>query len=301
MYTDLFLALLNRNNARGHPILSALVYAFCPTATHWWLAGVDPILPFDPVWQSLQDWTSGGTLREHLTRYGFEGLIQDIKEYVENVRTYRSHHPTIQAPEISRMFMGAKIASTNRFGSQNAIQHLGGDWRNLFVYVRTWAYLVDDWREGMRIERDSGYTLTSEKVSLILPFTRLPVQFDTWIWKVPVGHVMENRIGLLVSRKQQDQLRFSLLRKSSPPGKQPWPNTPTIFALDRESGESQHFDQTLPDKDLEHAVQSLSALAKNGPHPPLNAICNPLICKNCGFRNQCFNGNTISQFALKNL
>lgn len=37
MYTDLFLALLNRHNARGHPILSALVYAFCPMAAHWWL------------------------------------------------------------------------------------------------------------------------------------------------------------------------------------------------------------------------------------------------------------------------
>ena len=52
----------------------------------------------------------------------------------------------------------------------------------------------------MRIERDSEYILSSEKVSLILPFTRLPVQFDTWVWKVPVGHVMEIKIGLLVSQ-----------------------------------------------------------------------------------------------------
>ena len=68
MYTDLFLALLNRGNARGHPILSALLYAFCPAAARWWLAGAEPTIPFDPVWQSLQDLASGGTLLVHLNR-----------------------------------------------------------------------------------------------------------------------------------------------------------------------------------------------------------------------------------------
>jgi hypothetical protein len=35
MYTDLFIALLNRKNAREHPILSAILYAFCPAAARW--------------------------------------------------------------------------------------------------------------------------------------------------------------------------------------------------------------------------------------------------------------------------
>jgi hypothetical protein len=300
MYTDLFLALLNRKNPRGHPILSAFMYAFCPAAARWWLAGADPTLPFDPIWHSLQDLTSGGTLLEHLTRYGFGGLMEEVKGYVEEVRAYRSQHP-IQAPELLPLFRGGRIPAGRRFGSQNAINNLGGDWRNLFIYVRTWAYLSQDWRIGMRIERDTEYILTSEKVSLILPFTRLPVQLDTWIWKAPVGHVMEIKIGLLVSRLEQDQLRFSLLRRSSPIGNQPWQNTPTIFALDRESGEVQHFDQTLSDKDLERVVGSLSNLAKNGPHPPLNALRQPSICRNCGYQNQCFEKNFISQYALSTL
>jgi len=300
MYTDLFLALLNRKNARGHPILSALTYAFCPTAARWWLAGADPTLPFDPIWQSLQDLTSGGTLLDHLTRYGFGGLMEEIKGYVEEVRAYRSQHP-IQAPELLPLFRGGKIPAGRRFGSQNAINNLGGDWRNLFIYVRTWAYLSQDWRVGMRIERESDYILAGEKVSLTLPFTRLPVQLDTWIWKVPVGHVMEIKIGLLVQRAEQDQLRFSLLRRSSPIGNQPWQNTPTVFALDRESGEVQHFDQTLSDKDLERVVESLSNLAKNGPHPPLNALRQPSICRNCGYQNQCFEKNFISPYALSTL
>ena len=300
MFTDLFYALLNRNNARGHPILSAMLYAFCPTAARWWLAGADPTPPFDPVWQCLQDLTSGGTLLNHLTRYGFESLAEDIKSYVKDVQTYRSLHP-VQAPETMPIFRGGKIDTARRFGSQNAINNLGGDWRNLFIYVRTWAFLTQDWRIGMRIERDSGYILSSEKVLLVLPFTRLPVQFDTWLWKVPVGHVMETKIGLLVSRMEQDQLRFSLLRRCNSSGKQPWQNTPAIFALDCENGEAKHFDQTLADKDLERVVQSLSNLAKNGPHPPLNALRQPSICKKCGYQTLCFEKNFISPHSLSTL
>jgi len=300
MYTDLFLALLNRKNPREHPILAAMLYAFCPTASHWWIAGADPTLPFDPVWQSLQDLASGGTLVDHLKRYGFENLIDDIKEYVQEVTTYRSQHP-IQAPELLPLFRGGKIPAGRRFGSQNAINNLGGDWRNLFLYVRTWAFLSQDWRIRMRIEPDSDYILTSEKVALVLPFARLPVQFDTWVWKVSVGHVTETKIGLLVQNGEQEQLRFSLLQSSSPLGDQPWSNTPTVFALDRDLGEAQHFEQTLSDKDLEQVVQSLSKLAKNGPHPPLNALHKTSVCKNCGYKHLCFEKHFISPHALKSL
>ncbi len=48
MYTDLFAALLNRENRRGHPILSALLYSFCPAAARWWIEGADPQPPLRP-------------------------------------------------------------------------------------------------------------------------------------------------------------------------------------------------------------------------------------------------------------
>lgn len=300
MYTDLFLALLNRKNAREHPILSSLLYTFCPTAAHWWFAGADPVLAFDPIWRSLEDLTAGGTLLDHLTRYGFENLLGDIREYIHEVDEYRKQHP-IPAPELLPLFRGGKIDMSRRFGSQNAIENLGGDWRNLFVYVRTWAFVSQDWRIGMEIDRTSQYSFSGEKVNLTLPFARLPVQFDTWVWKIPVGHVTETKIGLLVSRMEQDQLRFALMRRCHPPGQQPWRNTPIIYALDRESGGVEHFEQTLSDDDLERVVQSIASLAKNGPYFPLNALRQRSICKKCGYQHLCFEKKQISLHALSTL
>ena len=300
MFTDLFLSLLNRKNAREHPILSALLYTFCPTAAHWWFAGADPILPFDPVWRSLEDLTSGGTLLDHLTRYGFENLLGDIREYIQEVDEYRKQHP-IQAPELSPFFRGGKLDMARRFGSQNAIENLGGDWRNLFVYVRTWVFLSQDWRIGMEIDRTSQYSFSGEKVNLTLPFARLPVQFDTWVWRIPVGHVTETKIGLLITRMEQDQPRFALMRRCHTLGQQPWSNIPTIYALDRESGGVDHFEQTLSDDDLERVIQSLAGLAKNGPYFPLNAMRQRSICKKCGYQHLCFEKKQISFHALSTL
>lgn len=298
MYTDLFRALLNSKNARGHPILSAWLYLFCPAAARWWLAGAEPSPPFDPVWQSLTDLSSGGTLLEHLNGYGFDKLTDEIKKYVQEIQAYRSLHP-IPAPEILPLFRGGKIPAGSRFGSQNAIKNLGGDWRNLFTYVRTWAFLAQDWRIAMNISRDTDYALSGEKVSLSLPSIRIPVQLDVWVWRVPIGHATEIKIGVLISKAEQDQLLFSLVRRSSPMGDQPWPNTPVVFGLDRETGEAQQFDQTLVAKDLERTVQALSEIAKKGPYPPLHAFRHSTVCRACGYQNLCYERHTIAPHALR--
>jgi len=298
MYTDLFLALLNRRNARGHPLLSAMLYSFCPTAARWWLAGADPTPPFDPVWKSLEDLSTGGTLLEFLTQYGFEKILDAVQSYIREVEEYRKQY-SFPAPELMPAFRGGKIPMSRRYGSQNAINHLGGDWSNLFIYVRTWAFLAQDWRIAMQIERSCS--LKAEKVCLTLTGMHLPVQFDTWTWQVPVGHVTETKIGSLVSHGEQDQLRFSLLRRCTTLGKQPWPNTPVIFALDRDTGAAKDFDQLLANRDLEKMVGHLSTLAKTGPHPPLIALRQPSTCTQCGYQQLCFTRNYISQHALKDL
>ena len=302
MYTDLFLAMLNPKNARGNPILSALVYTFCPAAARWWLTGADPTPPFDPVWKSLEDLSTGKTLLEFLTQYGFENLLDEIRSYVGEVEEYRRQHSNFQSPELMPLFRGGNIPISRRYGSQNAIQNLGGDWRNLFIYVRTWAFLAHDWRKAMQIGRDTGYTLKAEKVCLsLLPNVRMPVQFDVWIWQIPIGHITETRIGSLISTGEQDKLRFSLLSRCTTLGSQPWSNTPAVYSLHRETGEARHFDTLLADRDLEKTVVSLSNLAKKGPHPPLNALQRQSLCKQCGYQQLCFTRNHISQHALKDL
>ncbi len=236
-----------------------------------------------------------------MIKYDFDSLIEEIRTYIREVEEYRRQHNNLRAPELMPLFRGGNISMSRRYGSQNAINNLGGDWRNLFIYVRTWAFLSQDWRAAMLIGRDAGYSLNAEKVCLTLPGVRLPVQFDTWVWQIPVGHVTETKIGSLVSNGEQDQLRFSLLSRCTTLGKQPWSNTPAIVALDRDTGEAKHFDQLLANRDLEKTVESLSNLAKKGPHPPMNALRQPSICKQCGYQQLCFTRNYISQHALKDL
>lgn len=278
-----------------------MLYTFCPAAARWWLVGADPTPPFDPIWKSLEDLTTGATLHDFLIKYGFDNLVEDIRAYIREVEAYRRQHNNIRSPELMPLFRGGNLSVSRRYSSQHAINNLGGDWRNLYLYVRTWAFLSQDWRSSMRLDRDSEYALNAETVCLTLPGVRLPVQFDTWIWKASVGHVTEAKIGALVAGGEQDQLRFALLKRCTTLGKQPWPSAPAIFALDRENGEAKRFDQTLADRDLENIVGSLSDLAKKGPHPPLAALRQPSICKRCGYQQLCFERNFISPHALKGL
>ena len=87
MYTDLFRALLNEKNARTHGILLSLLYCFCPAGAYWWLSGAIPEPPFDPIWRALEDRASGGTLKDHLLRYGFESLLDEVRPWGVDVST----------------------------------------------------------------------------------------------------------------------------------------------------------------------------------------------------------------------
>ena len=301
MYTDLFLALLNEKNARGHPILSALIYAFCPAAAYWWMAGAVPELPFDPIWRSLEDLSSGGTLKDHLVRYGFDSLIDEVRKYIDEVTIFRKQHGFISSPEFSPFFTGGKLEMSQRFGSQHAIEKFGGNWQYLFTYVRTWAFLSQDWRSGMGIDMAASYTFCVEKVHLVLPIYRLPVQFDAWMWKVPIGHVTETKIGLLGKSMEQDQLRFSLTRRCQPAGRQPWPNAPAVHVLDPSTGEAIHFERKLPSRSLEGIVDYLAKRAADGPHPPLHALNQSSRCRKCGFQQICFQEHKISDYMLAKL
>ena len=134
MYTDLFFALLDKENPRGHPILAALVYAYCPAAARWWQAGADPVTPFDPLWQALEDLALGRTLKEALSSYRFDDLMDVAQTYVEQVDAWRNRHPGIRAPELLPTFPGGRIEMSRRFGHRDAIRKFGDRWVKFFCF-----------------------------------------------------------------------------------------------------------------------------------------------------------------------
>jgi hypothetical protein len=286
MHTDLFMALLDQENPRGHPLLAALVYAFCPAAARWWLAGVDPVVPFDPLWQALEDLVSGRTLKEALSSYGFEALMDVAQTYVDQVDAWRSRHPGIRAPERLPTFSGGRIEMSRRFGHREAIRKLGDRWDNFFAYVRAWAFIAPDWETRMRFSRPPNFSRI--RLACMLPGIRRPAYYPVWAWLDQVENAWRVVIGLIVNARAQDQLRLGLVWRAHPVGDQPWPATPEVWALARESGDAHHFDARLPKDDLAQGIEQLAEAAKSGPHPPLEALRGSKQCASCGFRAQCY-------------
>lgn len=297
MYTDLFLALRDTHSPRGHPIATALLYAFCPAAARWWLAGAEPELVFDPTWQALTDRVAGGTLKEALTKYGFETLLEDVRLYVEQVETFRRLHPGLAAPELLPTFDGGHLELAKRFGLQDSINKLGGRWENFFAYVRAWAFLTSDWEAELHFF--GRHVFSRCRLMLSLPTIRRPVGFPAWVWHERAGHGERVVIGLLVKGRGQDELRFALARMAEPEGDKPWPVRPEVWAIDRETGKVEPNDAFLPAERLAPTVARLAVLAKEGPYLPQGALVSPDRCRFCGFTAQCFASGEISTIALE--
>lgn len=297
MYTDLFLAIKDPQNARGHPLLAALLYTFCPAAARWWLAGAEPEQVFDPIWQALIDQAGGGTLKDTLAGYGFETLVADAKQYVEQVEAFRRLHPGVAAPELLPTFDGGHLELAKRFGLKEAIDKLGGRWENFFSYVRAWAFLVSDWEAEMRFFGAPELALCW--LMLSVPGMRRPVRFPAWAWLDRVGNGERVVIGLLVKGREQDELRFALARLAGPEGDKPWRVQPEVWAVDRESGQAEPIDPHIPTEHFAPTVTRLAELAREGPYPPLGALTSSERCRFCGFTAQCYAQGELSPLALE--
>lgn len=297
MYTDLFRALRNPQNPRGHPILAALLYAFCPAAARWWIAGADPVVPFDPVWRALEDLSgSDKTLKDALEEHGFGGLIEDVKAYIAKITAYRKRHPEVVAPERLPLFTGGRIELSKRHLFHAAIQKLDGNWENFFTYIRTWAFIIGDWEAEMRFFTPA--TLELQELSLIVSGVRRSINFPAWVWGAKVGRANRIVAGLLVSHGQRDPLRFLLAQQSSPQGDQPWASPLEIWAVDPLRGSAEPFGGALEAVYLAKTIERLAYLAKNGPHPPLVALNQSQKCAQCGYQAQCYQNKHINQLAL---
>ncbi len=289
MPTDLFLALTHPENPRGHPILAALLYAYCPAAARWWLAGADPKVPFDPVWTALRDLAaSKQTLKEVLEKYGFGTLVDEARRYIEQVEASRRMHTNIRAPERMPTFTGGRTDLNQRFGLQDAFDKMGGDWRNLFVYTRAWAFLAPDWENDMRFAAPPEFSL--ERLALTFQGIRTPAFFPAWMWTSHQGSAERRVLGLLKDG-DVDQLRFALALRAGPAnGKRPWPSLPEVYTLDQETGIAEPFDALLDAASLPDLIQRLAALAgrEDGACSPLVALQQSSKCQACGYQAQCY-------------
>ncbi len=284
---SLFLALLDRENPRGHPLLAALLYAWCPAAARWWLAGADPVLAYDPVWSALTDRAQGLTLFDVLKSHGLENLKDAVKTYIAEVEVFRRLHPALTAPETLPFFPG-RLTPENQFNLTDPVRtKFGGDWKNLFRYVRTWVFTLEDWQR--KLEVDAG-SVIFEAVRLALPARamRKNIYLPAWRWREKEKD--REALGLLGDGEHVDQLLLSVVRSASPVGAA-WLDTPEMYTLDGARGLLDIADVRLGKDAGQDLATRLGKLAETGPWPPLPALRRAPQCNDCGFRALCLNGS----------
>ena len=308
MSKDIFI-LAKETQGKSNPIVAALLYTYCSAAAHWYVRNRPVEDVFDLMWLALEDYNTGKTLVECLTGYGLSTVIPVVKEYVDKVKAFRRHHTnSMPAPETTLLFKSGKRADST-FGIQNELENLGGSWNNLLEYARIWAYMMRDWKTGMKLPMGENTSREFKKfiVSFSAPgvYAKLRVHFPVWGWEVTVGRVKSVYLGLLVSNLRQDALRFALVSNSDLVGDKPWPDgrRPYLFALDQVTGEVEYMSPIVEHEDVLRTVMPMYRAARIGPNLPLPAMQGNDKCLSCGYRRMCFGdkGNTIHPASLNQL
>ncbi len=308
MSKDLFI-LARETQGKSNPIVTALLYTYCPAAAHWYVRNAPVEDVFDLMWQALEDYATGKTLVECLTEYGLSTVIPVVIEYVDKVKAFRRHHTNgMPAPETTMLFKSGKRADST-YGIQNELENLGGSWNNLLEYTRIWAFVMRDWKTGMKLPMGENTTREFKKftVSFSAPgvYARLRVHFPVWGWDVTVGRVKSVYLGLLVSSRRQDALRFALVNNSDLVGDKPWPDgkRPFVYALDQVTGEADYMNPTIDLECVLDTAMPMYRAARIGPNLPLAALRDHHRCLSCGYRKMCFGdkSNTMHAASLNQL
>jgi len=299
-HTDLFRAMGDERNAgcRGHPVFSALLYAFCPMSAKWWLNGADPVIPYDALWDAAVDFAAGITLKEALEKREIPDLLGHARKYIDVVTAYRKNH-SYRSPELSPLFTGEEIEVTARAGYQAAFdKHFGGDWRNVLRFVRAWAFTFPDWRGDCGIQPSKNeYKFESVSIALSAPrMKQRTLEWPAWCWRVKKGYALRFVLGMMVNDSLQDQLRFALAAKSNgyfEEGKTgrrvvPWKITPQLYSLERQVGCAKPFHARFDVEKLVDCIPHIADIAEKGACLPLAALSNYKKCEHCGFQAMCY-------------
>lgn len=291
MFKDLFI-LAHEYRGKSNPIVTALLYIFCPAAAHWYLRDTLVHDVFDITWKALEDYSSGITMADCLRKYDLGTILPEVWKYIDEVKQFRCDYPDLQAPETTKFFRYGK--RDNIFGLQNQLNNLGGSWSSLLEYVRVWAYMMRDWHTDMKIPNDehTEWELKKFTVRLSAPMEhgKTYVKYPVWGWEVTNESSKKIYLGLLVSGGIQDALRFALVNDSKPADGHGWPDEkhPSLFALDRVTGGAAQINLAVSQEYALNAVLPIHKAARIGPNIPLGAFQNYNQCLSCGYGKICF-------------
>lgn len=287
MYADLFRALLNPRNERKHPLLSALLYEFCPASAYFWRAGLTPDEPRDPVWKALCDHATDDVMGNHLMRYELGDYFAQTADYILEVQELRVEKP-IRAPETTQLYIQPSPSAEDRRKFGQAVQKHFGGWENLYAYIHTWAFLLGDWRLRSGVPNEMSFTFRQTPLVFKLPGLGGAVHWEAFAWWIKTQITLKVKIGLLIPNGAQDELRLWLMRTSQLDGDRAWTSAPEICLLNYQTGESQPAASLLSEQKIRESLFKLATLAESGPYPPLNLYRRQAACAACGFHNFCY-------------
>ena len=302
MSKDLFI-LAKETRGRSNPIVTALLYEYCSLAGYWYVRNTPVEDVIDITWRALEDYATGKKMTECLRGYGLESIIPLAKEYIDKVAAFRRHHTNeMPAPETTLLFKYGRKPE-NSFGIQNEMENFGGSWGNLLEYGRIWAFMMRDWCTGMKQPSGENVRRTFKKliVSLSAPGvqSKLRIHYPVFGWDVTVGRVQSIYLGLLVSNRMQEALRFHLVNNSDLVGDHPWPDgkRPFVYALDRVTGEVDYMNPRIAESHALGSIMPAYRLARIGPNLMPAAFREYHRCLSCGYRKVCFRerDNTIPE------
>lgn len=289
MSKDIFI-LAKQMAGKQNPIVSALLYDFCPAAAHWYVRGAEPDEVFDVVWKAFEDYATGKKFRAVVEEHGLTTMIPEMRKYMAAIEECRSRYSKDgPSPEITHD-LGATFSS--QFGLQNQLNHLGGSLGELKHYIRVWRFLMSDWKSCMKVDQKTSSQRIFQlfTVSLSAPGivqSNLRVQMPVWGWEVRIGQARRVYLGLLVSDRKQRPLRFALVHGSDRADDKKWPNNgrPDLWALDRDTGIAEPI--IVRSEMILNLIPRWHDEAQFGCNRPVG-LDDKETCRFCGYRTLCY-------------
>jgi len=283
MITDLWTAVTYNANHRPHPVAAALLYAFCPTAAYWYLAGAVPNPPFDPAWQVLSHRAQAPEkgLKQWLAEWGLSALEMDVYTYYYNVKSARTNHP-IPAPETLPIFRYS-VPPERRFGLQNPINdHFAGKWDYFIEYVRVWLVVSRDWLNYAQLPQKPDLKQVFLPIS---PGGNLPpLHYPFWLWTTDD---QTSVLSLILSPSELEPIRHSLLEDAARPRFLKKQQT-RAYVFNPTTGQVSSPLMALPTETFRSWIADFALLARSGPYPPLRAAQGRSACQSCAFTHLCY-------------